>query len=238
MTSLGLHLILALLFFAHKLQLKPFELNFTPIEFAPLSGSTQSEGTAGPNFPEGGPLVELPRRPMLEETSPLLRLPDLDRQVIAAPVQEERPRLADSDLLTPRQRVDLTPSPLGRYERAPARPLPLSDEILTGTRPDVLSGKIAVESVFDISWEGPVRTKIAGALPSFPPGVNRAVTIRLEIAVTPAGDVAGITPITKGLPELEKVSIEALRSWRFNRLSPDLIQENQKGVVIFKFELK
>ncbi|MFH0764829.1 MAG: energy transducer TonB [Calditrichota bacterium] len=236
--SLGLHLILALLFLVNQLHLKPFELNFTPIEFAPLTGAASPEGSAQPGSPGGGPLVELPRRPMLDETSPLLRLPDSDRQAVAAPVPEDRPHLADSDYLTPNRRVDLTPSLIENRERAPVRPLPLSDELLTGQRPDALSEKIAAENIFDISWEGPVRVKLAGELPAFPPELNRAATVRLEIVVTPSGDIANITPVTKGLPELEKVSLEALRTWRFNRLDRALAQENQKGVVTFKFELK
>lgn len=236
--SIGFHILLALLFFLMKLELQPFDLDFTPVFFFPVSETETGGGSADATLGGAQPLVELPRRPMLNETSPLLKLPDSDRQAVIAPSPKGKPDLSSMESIRPGMKSDILPGLIGQRERAPVRAIPLSDEALFGERTDLLGEKIAGDEMFEISWKGPTRTKISGELPRFPGGLNEAVTVRLSFTVAPDGSVVAVDPLVKGMAELEKVSIEALRSWRFNALESSIVQENQDGVITFVFELK
>ena len=236
--SIGLHGLLVLAFILTKLELQPFDLDFTPVTFAPIAEVEVGGGVTSPRWGGAQPMVDLPRRPMLNETSPLLKLPESSRQAVIAPSSSGKPDLSSVVSLRSGQRAPLTTLSSGIRERAPIKPMPLSDEALYGARTDALGDKIAGEEMFTIKWEGPARVKTSGTTPSFPEGVNKAVTVRLAFTVAPDGSVISVHPLTKGQAELEKVSIQALRAWRFNRLDKGLVQKEQDGVITFVFQLK
>ena len=236
--SIGIHGIIVLIFLYSQLDIKPFNLDFTPVTFASIQNYAVSASIRSVSERGGKPIVELPRRPMLDDTSPLLRLPDSDRIITATPPRLEKPDLTEKIFVSPSRRVDLTAVLPDKRERAPVEPIPLNDAVLTEPREDALSGQLAGEEMFTIKWEGPARIKTSGRLPEFPPGINKAATVRLEIVVAPDGSVVSAKPVTKGLPGLETVSIDALRTWRFNRLDRALVQSNQKGEITFRFVLK
>ena len=235
--SATLHVILALLFLIMVVELTPFELEFSSIAFAPAGGQEIGGGSGMQQFQGEKPLVELPRRRTLDDTSPLLRLPDSKRQAIEAPSPAEKPDLTSLRDARVNQRYELeTPSMVVR-DRPGFRPIPIEDDLLTGHYPDVLSETISGDEMFTITWEGPARTKISGQLPAYPKDVQPA-TVRIAFDVTPDGTVALAVPITKGRPQLEKVSLDALKKWRFNPLDKTQAQVKQRGVVTFIFKLK
>jgi len=238
LASIGVHLLLGLAFLLTHLELKPFDLDFTLVFFVPLEEPTLGGGEPEREWGGEEPLVELPRRPMLDETSPLLKLPERQKPAVAAPIPQGKPDLTKVEALRPGVRAPL-PLPGEERVRAAIKPLPINDEALFGQRSDVVGEKIASEEMFTIKWEGgPTRVKTSGRLPEFPRSVNRAVKIRLAFTVAPDGSVVSITPQTKGEPELEKVSVDALRTWRFNPLPQGAARQNQNGVITFVFELK
>lgn len=234
----GFHLLLALVFILFVFELKPFDLNFTAITFSSPAAISSDQAISAAVTGGSAPLIELPRRPMLDETSPLLKLPDQTRQLLEANLPSEKPKLTLDDRLIPRSRADLSGESEIKRERAAVKPLPLSDEALLGERQGLLGGKIAGDEMFSVSWDGSPRTKISGNLPEFPPGVNRSALVRIQIEVAPDGAVVFTSPAEKSIPELERVSMEALKSWRFNPLDRSISQVNQKGIVTFIFELK
>jgi len=236
--SFGVHLLLLLLFLIWRMQIHPFVLDFTPVNFAPLMDLKEAGQSALAALEAGTPVVELPRRPMLEETSPLLQLPDRARPPIEATIPRERPDEPRLDLPSAGRRMLLPTETVGRSDRPVSSPLSVNDSWVEGERRQAAAGKLTGDEMFSISWEGPSRTKISGDLPTFPPGVNRAVTVKLAIDVAPDGTVLFVTPATKGVPELEKVSINAVRSWRFNALDPSQAQLKQRGEITFIFKLK
>jgi len=236
--SIILHGLLVLVFLLSRLELQPFILDFTTIAFEPLTTVETGGGAVLPTFNGGEPLIELPRRPMLDDTSPLLRLPDRERQAVEAPALVDKPDLVAHRPILQGQREELPTAAPGLRERADFRPLPISDEILTGTSPDALSDRLVGDEMFSIEWEGSAREKLSGRLPEFPPGVQKAATVRIDFKVAPDGSVIWTAVETKGLPELEKVSLEALRTWRFNPLDRSMPQVNQSGMVTFVFKLK
>jgi len=238
LVSMAFHVLLALFLFFSTVEIKPFELDFLTIAFSPTALTGKSSGAYQPEFGGKTPLVELPRRQTIDETSPLLRLPDSERKAVEAVSPADKPDLTKGkSTISDRRHMLRTPSTADR-ERAGFSPLPISDEELTGIRPDGLSDRIAGDEMFTITWEGNPRTKIRGKLPEFPPGLRKAATVRINFEVTPDGAVSFASPITKGLPELEKVSLEALRTWRFNPLDKAQKQVKQRGVVTFIFKLK
>lgn len=87
---------------------------------------------------------------------------------------------------------------------------------------------------FDI--EGLDRTRLHGRLPQYTEKVN--ATIKVEITVSPQGRVVGQRLLQKANPSLERSVLEALRQWRFDRLPSGAPQENQTGVVTFRFRLE
>lgn len=87
---------------------------------------------------------------------------------------------------------------------------------------------------FDI--EGLDRTRLHGRLPQYTEKVN--ATIKVEITVGPQGRVVGQRLLQKANPSLERSVVEALRQWRFDRLPNEAPQENQTGVVTFRFRLE
>ena len=87
---------------------------------------------------------------------------------------------------------------------------------------------------FDI--EGLDRTRLHGRLPQYTEKVN--ATIKVEITVGPQGRVVGQRLLQKANPSLERSVLEALRQWRFDRLPSGAPQDNQTGVVTFRFRLE
>jgi len=235
--SIALHLLLLLWFLLWKMQLTPFVLDFTPVNFAPLTTLPEDAGEALSALASNAPVVELPRRPMLDENA-LLKLPDQSRRPIEAVVPRERPETTRPELDRDRGRMLLPTGSLGRSDRPSISPADVDDSWLAGDRQAAAAGKIAGDEMFTIRWEGPIRNKISGELPLFPPGVNRDVTVRLSFDVAPDGAVVFVAPAAKGVPELERASIEALRTWRFGRLDPAQPQTNQRGEISFIYKLK
>lgn len=236
--SVSVHALLVLVFLMATLELRPFVLDFTAVDFAPLSEIDAGGSSVLPEFGGGQPIIELPTSPRIDDESPLLKLKDINRPVIESIPTDDKPTLIAA---APRERglvESLLPVESGLKQRAPVRPMPIGDEILSGQRPDALAEKLAGDEIFSITWEGQKRNKIGGALPEFPEGLNKAATIRVSIEVSPTGSVIFAAPQTKGLPALEKASLDAVRTWKFNPLDKSISQDNQKGVVTFVFKLK
>jgi len=236
--SIFVHLVLLLFFFWFKVEVLPFILDFTPVNFAPFADIDNSQGSALEALEAGSPMVELPRRPMLDEASPLLQLPDRARPPVEAIIPQDRPEEMKPELVNPGRRMLLPTDISGRGDRPSPTPLPVESSWLEGERQQAMTSKLTGDEMFAISWEGQQRVKISGDLPVFPPGVNRAATVKLTFEVAPDGVVNFASPSTKGVPELEQVSIEALRKWRFNALDPSMPQMKQRGEITFIFTLK
>jgi len=90
-----------------------------------------------------------------------------------------------------------------------------------------------------VQWiGGGRRRKISGNLPSYPSGTNVEAQIRVEAVVTPSGTVKSVRPAQKGNARLEEAAMRELRQWRFEPLSRNLPQKDQRCIVTFNFTLK
>lgn len=91
----------------------------------------------------------------------------------------------------------------------------------------------------NIDWgTGLARSRIAGSLPSFPPGATREATIKVRFTVRPNGTVTALTLMQKGEPLFEQAALAAMRGWKFNALPASVEQQDQQGVATFVFKLK
>ncbi len=237
--SVGLHVIILVFLLAVKLELQPFDLDFTPVEFIPLADIPETGGGAvSERWGGEQPLVELPTRPMLDESSSLLKLPESNRQAVIAPASSGKPDLGESASKSVGQR-DLLPGVSSqKRQRAAVEPIPINEDLLFGSRSEHIGDNIVGDEMFTITWDGAARVKTSGKLPQFPPEVQQDVTIRLSFTVAPDGSVISVVPTTKGIFELENVAITALRNWRFNVLEAGIEQKDQTGEITFIFRLE
>lgn len=84
--------------------------------------------------------------------------------------------------------------------------------------------------------EGLNRQAVQTVLPSYSEQVN--AVIRVRITVAPSGRITRRIPLIKGNAALEQAVMDALLNWRFNPLPPNAPQEEQTGVVTFRFQLR
>ncbi|MFN8361380.1 MAG: energy transducer TonB [Candidatus Kapaibacterium sp.] len=96
------------------------------------------------------------------------------------------------------------------------------------------TGKGKGEGLGEIDWGGGGnRTALYKPLPTFPPGASSA-QIRIRFTVLPDGTVGSMIPLQKGDPLLERKAMEALRRWKFNPISGDVVMT---GIIPFTFKL-
>ncbi len=90
---------------------------------------------------------------------------------------------------------------------------------------------------FTISGEASKRGILWKELPQYPEGLQTEATLKFKFFVLPDGSVHNITPLFKGAPQLEEITIEALHKWKFTPLPPTS-QETQEGVITFIYKLE
>jgi len=85
--------------------------------------------------------------------------------------------------------------------------------------------------------EGDVRQRsiISQVKPEYPPGVQKNAVIKIKFDVLPNGSVANLIIIKKADPVLEKISMDALLKWKFNPIAEAV---NQSGTITIEFQLK
>jgi hypothetical protein len=145
------------------------------------------------------------------------------------------PRLADSAVLpnlpAPERKLteakDLPPlptlAPPTRRETAPARPATIA-----------LPSPHAASSI-----RGPAAERQVLFQPP-PPNVTveSESEIELRFWILPNGAVGRVVPVKKADPRLEALAINYMRHWRFTPLPSDAPQDEQWGIIPFKFRIR
>ena len=92
---------------------------------------------------------------------------------------------------------------------------------------------------YSIEWSGTGSRKLlSGRLPKYPEGTDKEMPVLLEFTVLPDGSVSSVIPLRRSDELLERESISALRTWRFDPLPPQLEQKPQAGKITFIFKLE
>ncbi len=247
--TVALHaLLLAIFLFIH-VDFRPVIEQFTEVT---LAGGWEAPSVEQPPprqeiTPEENPVTEQQNQRLPEEIElPERRQLELNENEITERVQPElEKQLTPGDIVKKSPR---TPPPLpetkstgptfARREKQVEKGLfrkQLDEKLLQGTqRVDINSDR-----QFDIDWEGEIKREIyQKRLPEFPPDVQRQATIKIEFTVLPNGLVGAATLLQKGDTQLENLTLEAFKTWRFNPLPDYVDQVPQKGIITFHFKLQ
>lgn len=177
--------------------------------------------------------VLVPKRRMLEEEEPALpvrasgKLSPKESARVLSPGTSVRDR-------------PVGPPPVGGAEVA-RKPDALSPDVgLGGKELPRLSEDLGggVQVPFEIEGEVAERTILKKVIPEYPQGLQREAAVRIRFTVLPNGLVGEMVPLQKADPVLERVSLEALRLWRFNSLDPEDEQVAQQGIITFRYVLQ
>jgi Gram-negative bacterial TonB protein C-terminal len=178
--------------------------------------------------------IQLPERlaplPTLDSQNDPVRLAEALRDSL-----RHEPRLADSAVLpalpAPERKLaeakDLPPLPTlalpTRRETAPTRPATIT-----------LPSPYAASSI-----RGPAAERQVIFQPP-PPNVTveSESEIELRFWILPNGAVARVVPVKKADPRLEALAINYMRHWRFTPLPSDAPQDEQWGIIPFKFRIR
>ncbi len=181
--------------------------------------------------------VQLPERlptlPTLEAQHDPIRLAEGVRDSL----QDERyePRLADL--------ATLPELPAPARQGAEMRPLPSLPTLAPPTRRESVSTRPATITLpspqLTALIKGPASDRQVIFQPP-PPSVTveSESEIELRFWILPNGAVGRVVPVKKADPRLEALVISYLRHWRFTPLPPDSPQDEQWGMIPFKFRIR
>lgn len=91
---------------------------------------------------------------------------------------------------------------------------------------------------YTIEGDAAQRRIISQVLPTYPPGLQREAVVRIRFWVLPDGRIGQMIPVKKGDPQLETLTMQAIRQWRFNALSSGDDQKNVQGIITFAYKLR
>ena len=244
--GLGLSLIVHVLVFLllHSIKSEPLvpdQLGFIQVEFGSFSEGRpvqqapdtvteqetaqeeieeQQEQPPPPSDPEESKPVDLPDQTIPAVDPETIESPDTDIEAIQPEEPEEQFEVEEEENENEEVR------PLGSGNTAGDSGAESGDE-----------GEGAEEEkAAPYQIEGLNRTPIMTPRPDYPEQVN--VTLSVRITVNPQGEIVTRIPLRKGNPAIEQAVMEALQRWRFNPLPINVPQENQTGIITFRFRLE
>lgn len=178
------------------------------------------------------PVVNLPKRRMIEDEEPDLRKRDAGK---LSPAQDEKatPRddVYDADSM---QKEVAERASSGKDFSQPSQ----SSDTGTSTSPASDVGATSKNQPYTLEGDASKRTIVNQVLPEYPPGLQREAVVKIRFWVLPDGRVGAMIPVQKGDPTLEEITMKAMRQWRFNSVPSGEAQENVQGVITFVYKLR
>jgi len=229
-TSILLHaLLIAMLAFMTTSPPEEQPIGFLEVEFGPFAeGRPQPQA---PERPEPDTKPEPEPEPVQEEDPPA----DVPEDVKPVELPDAATDVPSEDVLE--EVVEEEPAEEAAAPRDVVRPL--GSGSLTDDSADSGSEKgngSDDEAAAPFQIEGLNRSPVATPLPVYAEQVN--ADIRVRITVNPQGRIVQRIPLMKGNPALERAVMDALLTWQFNPLPANAPQENQTGVISFRFRLR
>ena len=178
--------------------------------------------------------VQLPERPppppTLDSQHDPIRLAETVRDAL-----QHEPQLADPAVLP-----DL---PVPGRQRAEARTLPPLPTLAPPARRETAPTRPATLTVPTPQVALPIRGPASERQVTFQPAppsvtVESESEIELRFWILPNGAVGRVVPVKKSDPRLEALAINYLRHWRFTPLPSDTPQDEQWGIIPFKFRIR
>ncbi len=97
-----------------------------------------------------------------------------------------------------------------------------------------LEKQLGTITSFNLEGEISNRKVLKSVLPEFPSGIQKSAAIKIFFSVNSAGTVIEAIIDQKAVPDFEKVSLEALKKWKFNSVPGS---SKQSGYITFNFNL-
>lgn len=251
--SIAVHILLLLLFLLWNSGLEMPDSGFAEVGFISASSSHQIYATRPANPPKTQETIQpkasapetvsqpqeekvnIPKRRMMEDEEPLLTKRNADKLSPSVENTEQvQNNYQGSDTgkeIAERPEISGT----GKDFSLPAGTTENGKDI-TGPQSD-LSGSGSA-SPFTIEGDASKRQIVFQVIPQYPPGLQKEAVVKIRFTVLPDGRVGSMIPLQKGDPTLEKISMQAMRQWRFNALAAGVQQQNVTGIITFKYRLQ
>lgn len=238
-TSIGLHVLLLILFgFLSMGSMEPEPIGYIEVEFGPLAEgrSVQQSEVDEPEAPEEPvepePEQQEPEAAPPEEAKPV-ELPDQPEEI----VDEEQVETPESETISPTEQSEPTEVQDPEPQPEPS-PQPLGGGAEDGADEGETEGDAGPgqqeERTAPFQIEGLNRTPTSDPLPTYN-GQNETL-VKMRITVNPRGEIVAVFPVIKGSAAFETAVRDILRNrWRFNALPSNAPQENQTGLITFRY---
>ncbi len=241
LTSLIFHSLLFLI-----LALVKIGIDFNITEFIEITFVSGNDRSLAPQFPSDtrissesfenqqekpSEVVQLPPRNMQEIEEPSLKVIDKSKQI---PTEEIQPVPASEEMKTIDNRE--TVPTLGEKEVAvPTEGIASDQKIIPGQSQGV---DVIGDTPYQIEGQAARRAVISRVIPEYPENMQKEAIIKISFTVLPNGQVGEMIPTIKSDAALEKITLDALRQWRFNPLPSYEQQRSEKGIITFRYLLK
>ena len=240
--SLLLHslLVIGLLFYHQRQAVRQDEPVADELNFGSSGGGGAENANEGPvEFGEHKPMQEEPARELRKKAEvELIQIHVIEPQVHvenAMPVPEkpkEKPKVVRKKS-TPRPSIIAENLPIGHVRHGGQGPGS------GGGAGGGSGGGVGARQGYAIDWGGTgSRRLLSGRLPQYPKGTDKQMAVILRFAVLPDGTVDAILPTRRTDELLERASIAALQTWRFDPLPSAVAKKSQSGKVTFNFKLE
>lgn len=255
--SVGVHVVLVLLFLLFRSGLDLPDTEFAEIGFVSTTTSqpyrtTPRQPAATAQQPEPQESQPAPAQPTVtpqeEAKAPPVNLPQ--RRML----EEEEPELTrrQSGKLTPSQerptdlpRDDVYDSDQMRKELAERATTGKEFQEPSGSEFDGRDSQAPASDMganrrmpYTIEGDASKRRILTQVLPEYPPGLQREAVVKIRFFVQPDGRIGTMIPVQKGDPQLEALTMKAMRQWRFNALPEDKEQRTVEGIITFVYKLR
>lgn len=230
---------------------EPEEISKPEPKTEPKTVTTPKE-TPPKQTPKSVPKEETPQNVKPEKVTP-------PKRDFLAEDEEDKAFVGNKDLPSPTEdfddfldvnEADIKGADIPRYEtetppeeteELPDVPKPgnLSDDESDQTpNGGTVEGDGSTVADINLDIEGSIKDRKVTSRPDIDPSeVEQAGTIKIKIEVSPEGLVVTQIPLQRG-GYLEKLAMDNLRKWRFEKLPSEQPQEKQSGVVTFTFVLR
>jgi TonB family protein len=133
--------------------------------------------------------------------------------------------------------------PAPERQRPESRPLPPLPTLAPPARREMAPTRPATLTMPAPPMTSPIKGPASERMVIFQPPppsvtVESESEIELRFWILPNGAVGRVVPVKKSDPRLEALVINYLRHWRFTPLPPDTVQDEQWGIIPFRFRIR
>jgi len=182
--------------------------------------------------------VDIPERRMLEPIEPEIHTAPDSREKISSEDEIVATELSHQEWW--RQRISdvIAPPGINEKQTAESAAIPFSgDKKIPPSLPLKLDGTDS-STPYLIEGQAATRTVTYKVIPEYPDNLQKQAVVKISFTVLPNGRIGEMIPLIKADPSLEKLTLDALRQWRFNPLAESESPRIETGVITFRYILK